>query len=115
MERWQQIESLFQEALERDPAERDAWLREACQGDSDLRREVASLLANHQAAADFQPWPGQRRQNWSTDPPRSSPASAWVPIGLSASWRPAAWVKSTVPPTRDCIASRDQSFGRTLQ
>ena len=56
MERWQQIESLFQEALERDPAERNAWLREACQGDSDLRREVASLLANHHSAADSQPW-----------------------------------------------------------
>jgi serine/threonine-protein kinase len=69
MERWQQIESLFQEALERDPAERHAWLREACQGDSDLRREVASLLANHQAAADSSPGPGQRRHNWSTDPP----------------------------------------------
>jgi serine/threonine protein kinase/dipeptidyl aminopeptidase/acylaminoacyl peptidase len=56
MERWQQIESLFREALERDPAERNAWLREACQGDSDLRREVASLLANHQAATDSKPW-----------------------------------------------------------
>jgi len=56
MERWQQIESLFQEALARDPAERYAWLREACQGDSDLRREVASLLASHQAAADSKPW-----------------------------------------------------------
>jgi hypothetical protein len=56
MERWQQIESLFQEALERDPAERNAWLGEACQGDSDLRREVASLLANHQAATNSQPW-----------------------------------------------------------
>jgi len=56
MERWQQIESLFQEALEHDPAQRNAWLREACQGDSDLRREVASLLANHQTATDFQPW-----------------------------------------------------------
>jgi hypothetical protein len=31
-------------------------VREACQGDSDLRREVASLLANYQAATDFQPW-----------------------------------------------------------
>jgi hypothetical protein len=58
MERWQQIESLFQEALERDPAERNAWLREACQSDSGLLREVASLLANHQAASDFQPWAG---------------------------------------------------------
>jgi Tol biopolymer transport system component/predicted Ser/Thr protein kinase len=56
MERWQQVELLFQKALERDPAERNAWLREACQGDSDLRREVASLLANHQAASDVQPW-----------------------------------------------------------
>jgi Tol biopolymer transport system component/predicted Ser/Thr protein kinase len=56
MERWQQIQSLFQGALERDPAERDAWLREACQGDSDLRREVSSLLANHQPVADSKPW-----------------------------------------------------------
>src|SRR5215831_21404378 len=56
MERWQQIESLFQQALERDPTERNAWLREACPGDSDLRREVLSLLANHQSGTDSQPW-----------------------------------------------------------
>jgi len=56
MERWRQIESLFQEALQHDPAERDAWLREACHGDAGLQREVASLLANHQEAADFKPW-----------------------------------------------------------
>jgi serine/threonine-protein kinase len=55
VERRLQVESLFQEALERDPAERKDWLREACQGDSDLRREVASLLANRQAATDFKP------------------------------------------------------------
>jgi serine/threonine-protein kinase len=47
MERLQQIEEIFQEALHRDPAQRDAYVREACRGDSDLRREVASLLANH--------------------------------------------------------------------
>ena len=47
MERWRKIESVFQEALERDPAERDAYVREACRGDSDLRREVTSLLATH--------------------------------------------------------------------
>jgi Tol biopolymer transport system component len=56
MERWQQIESLFQQALERDPEKRDAWLREACRGDAELQREVASLLANHHSAADSQPW-----------------------------------------------------------
>jgi Tol biopolymer transport system component/predicted Ser/Thr protein kinase len=56
VERWQQIESLFQEALQRDPAERDAWLREACHGDAGLQREVASLLASHHQATDFEPW-----------------------------------------------------------
>jgi Tol biopolymer transport system component/predicted Ser/Thr protein kinase len=55
MERWQQIEFLFQEALERDPAERNAWLREACCGDSGLEREVASRLANHREATDLGP------------------------------------------------------------
>jgi serine/threonine protein kinase len=56
MERWRQIESLFQEALQRAPAERSAYLREACHGDAELQREVASLLANHHEAADFKPW-----------------------------------------------------------
>src|SRR5215469_14368121 len=56
MERWQQIESVFQEALQRVPADRDAYLREVCRDDSDLRREVASLLANHRDAADSKPW-----------------------------------------------------------
>ena len=56
MERWQQIESLFQEALRRDPAERDGYVREACHGDTELQREVASLLANHHEATDFEPW-----------------------------------------------------------
>jgi serine/threonine protein kinase len=56
MERLQQIEEIFQEALQRDPAVRDAYVREACHGDSDLRREVASLLANHDESFDSKPW-----------------------------------------------------------
>jgi serine/threonine protein kinase len=56
MERWRQIESVFQEALQRDPAEREAYVREACRDDSDLRREAASLLANHNDSADSMPW-----------------------------------------------------------
>ena len=42
--------------MQRDPSERDAWLRDACRGDSGLQREVASLLANHHEGTDFQPW-----------------------------------------------------------
>jgi len=56
MERWRQIESLFQEALQRGPAERDAYVREACHGDVELQREVASLLANHHQGTDLKPW-----------------------------------------------------------
>ena len=56
MERWQQIESLFQEALHRDPVERDAFVREACQGDSALQREVSSLLANYDEAGRSESW-----------------------------------------------------------
>ena len=53
---WEQVEEIFQKALQRDPAERDAYVREACHGDSGLQREVACLLANHHEATDFKPW-----------------------------------------------------------
>jgi serine/threonine protein kinase len=43
-ERWQQIEQLYHAARERAPAEREAFLDEACRGDAALRREVQSLL-----------------------------------------------------------------------
>ncbi|SPE36292.1 Serine/threonine protein kinase [Candidatus Sulfopaludibacter sp. SbA6] len=56
MERWQQIESLFQEALQRPAAERDAFLRQASGGDADLLREVQSLLANHREGSNTEPW-----------------------------------------------------------
>jgi serine/threonine protein kinase/Tol biopolymer transport system component len=44
-ERWQAILRTYEAALERDPAEREAFLDEACAGDEERRREVASLLA----------------------------------------------------------------------
>jgi serine/threonine protein kinase len=45
-ERWQKIESLLHDALERAPAERRALLDEACAGDQAMRKEVESLLAS---------------------------------------------------------------------
>ena len=48
---WQQIEKLYHSALEHEPRQRQAFLREACAGDEALRREVESLLA-HQAQAE---------------------------------------------------------------
>jgi WD40 repeat protein len=46
-ERWQRIETLFDAALDRDPSRWDTFLDEHCQGDLELRAEVARLLASH--------------------------------------------------------------------
>jgi non-specific serine/threonine protein kinase/serine/threonine-protein kinase len=53
--RWKAAKSLLQDALERTPDERSAFLDAACAGMSpatDLRAEVAALLAAHAAAGD---------------------------------------------------------------
>src|SRR5580700_11975471 len=44
-ERWRQIEQLYHSALEKELAQRDSFLAAACGDDEDLRRRVASLLA----------------------------------------------------------------------
>src|SRR5215472_969486 len=56
MERWRLIESLFQQALRQPVQEREAWLRERCGTDTELHREVVSLLANHHTSASAGPW-----------------------------------------------------------
>ena len=52
-ERLQQIEELYHFALEKDPADRLAFLNESCNGDEELRQEVESLLASQAEAGDF--------------------------------------------------------------
>lgn len=44
-ERWEHIKEIFDDALGRDEAERDAYLHEACGDDADLLAELRSLLA----------------------------------------------------------------------
>ena len=44
-ERWRQIDGLCRAALDRDPRGRSDYLREACGGDDELRREIEELLA----------------------------------------------------------------------
>jgi len=51
--RWKQIDNLLQAALERPPAQRAEFLRQACAGDQALEREVRSLLASHQESGSF--------------------------------------------------------------
>ena len=52
-ERWRQVDQLLQDALDRGPAERAAFLAKACSGDDELRREVESLIGFHERAESF--------------------------------------------------------------
>lgn len=52
-ERYQLIEELYYAALEHSPAERVAFLDQACGGDEALRKEVESLLAYDERAESF--------------------------------------------------------------
>ena len=47
-ERWERIQTLFMTALEREAAERTAFLDEACADDPALRRQVEALLHAHE-------------------------------------------------------------------
>jgi len=52
-ERWQQVERIYESALEKDASERAAFLAEACAGDDELRQEVESLLEYQKRSEDF--------------------------------------------------------------
>ena len=52
-ERWQQINELYQAAVDHESNQRAAFLDRACAGDTDLRREVDSLIAAHDQAGSF--------------------------------------------------------------
>jgi serine/threonine-protein kinase len=52
-ERWQQIDSLLQEALAHNSGERPGFLMQVCADDEDLRTEVESLIASHEEAGSF--------------------------------------------------------------
>src|ERR1700737_4436447 len=52
-DRWQQVENLYHEALERPVATRSEFLRSACDDDEELYREVESLLGFKSQAENF--------------------------------------------------------------
>src|ERR1700736_1224106 len=52
-ELWKRVDNLLQSALERPPAERAEFLKQACGGDESLEREVLSLLASQEEAGSF--------------------------------------------------------------
>src|SRR5215469_6163230 len=52
-ERWQQIERLYDSALNQEKSARAAFLERVCGGDEALRRAVELLLAQHEKDDDF--------------------------------------------------------------
>lgn len=52
-ERWQQVDQLFQAALELAPEDRSAFINAACGNDDSLRRDVEALLAVDEEAGSF--------------------------------------------------------------
>jgi TolB-like protein/tetratricopeptide (TPR) repeat protein len=52
-ERWRQVEEIFQAAVDLVPEERAPYVSDACGGDTDLRRDVETLLSQHDSAGDL--------------------------------------------------------------
>jgi serine/threonine protein kinase len=52
-ERYQQIGAIYNEAVDLDTSEREAFLAQACAGDEELRREVLSLIEADQESKNF--------------------------------------------------------------
>jgi len=52
-ENWEKLKDIFQEALERAPAEREQFLNEACGGDQALADEIRQLLLSFDADEEF--------------------------------------------------------------
>src|SRR5271165_3555714 len=62
-------ETIFEEALARcNPAERAAYLDEACAGDPALRQRVEALLASHERIGDFLEQPAVEQMAASSPP-----------------------------------------------
>src|SRR5678815_2159188 len=70
-DRWEEINRIYDAALDIAEAERPVFLREACQGDEELRREVESLLVYEKQAQEFIDRPALEltAKNLASDPP----------------------------------------------
>ncbi len=82
-ERWQQIESLVEAALERPAGDRSDYLDQACGDDADLCQQVKALVASHEEAGSFLEVPAGVRLR--------EPASGAKSSGIETqrdSWRP---------------------------
>ena len=59
-DRWEHIQELYHAALELEPTQRSAFLKETCGNDEIVCREVEALLASHGKAGSFLEAPARR-------------------------------------------------------
>ena len=52
-QRWQRVKEIFEGALEKHGAEREAFLDRVCNGETEVREEVESLLRSYEVAGSF--------------------------------------------------------------
>src|SRR5262245_25962488 len=120
-DRWEQIERLYHSALEREAGERESFLDQACAGDDELRREIASLLAHDGLGDSFIAAPALAdaaqlmagdplMENTVTQLDAPAVAKRSVPTSCKPCSAKAEWVKSISHSTRGSIArSRSSS------
>jgi eukaryotic-like serine/threonine-protein kinase len=80
-ERWQQLEDLFHAALDRAPADREAFVVGACGGDAGLRREVERLLHADEQASSFVDQAADVERVAATVPPDGRQIGAYRIVG----------------------------------
>jgi hypothetical protein len=102
-ERWREIEQLYQLALEHEAGQRAAFLVDACRGDEEMRREIESLLMHAEPAEGFMEASGMAvlAQAIAQERSGSMVGQQIGAHGFLRSSAPAAWVRFTVPETRD--------------
>jgi serine/threonine protein kinase len=53
LERWRQVDKIFQSVLEREPDQRPGFLDQSCEGDPFLKEQVEKLLCAHEQTSGF--------------------------------------------------------------
>src|SRR5512145_2985488 len=66
-QRWQQVKEIFTSAMSQQPADRVAFLEQACANDVELRSEVESLIASHEKSGEFIDAPAFQGAAWLVD------------------------------------------------
>jgi serine/threonine protein kinase/WD40 repeat protein len=85
----QKVRDVFVAAVKLPPDRWEAFLKEACAGDDELRRQVSDLLREHQQAGNFLDQPAAHvRATGDYDPAANGVASAAVPEGTGTTIGP---------------------------